>query len=220
MQPLLPLIPLDLESLLPDPRFDPRLTLENPLRDALVRKLQQLAEVKTEDITLAEFREAAGVGYRLIVRQFGRWGDLRKAAGLPPHGKRRGWGGAYTDEQILEALKQLVAEQGEYITAVEFTRVTGISQKAVTGHFASFAELRRRAGLKPEQRRPPQFSDDELLAEYHRVAIRLDRIPTGDEFDRLARISMATLHRRIGGKRQIARKYAGYLRRLNSKRQR
>ena len=95
----------------PDPQFDPRLTLENPLRDALIRKLQQLAEVKTEDITLAEFREATGVGVRLIVRQFGRWSDFRKAAGLPPHGKRRGWG-AYTDEQILDALKQLVEEQG------------------------------------------------------------------------------------------------------------
>jgi hypothetical protein len=172
--------------------------------------------VKTENITLAEFREATGVGYRLIVRQFGRWSDFRKAAGLSAHGKRRGWG-AYTDEQILEALQQLVEEQGERVTGVDFTRATGISQKAVTGHFGGFAELRRRAGLEPEQRRPPHFSDDELLAEYHRVAIRLDRIPTCDEINRLARISMCTLYRRIGGKRQIARKYAGYLRRLKSR---
>lgn len=194
-----------------DPALDPAQLVDDELREALIRKLREIAGRESADLSFNDFRAATGIGFNTIARKFGRWSDFRQAAGLAPQGKRRGRR-FYTPERILQALQQVVAECGERVTLAEFTRRTGISTNAITRHFGSFTELRRRAGLGPNLRGRLHYTDEELLEHFHQVALKLGRIPTLAEFNRLAPVSTTTLHQRLGNKKEIERRYAEFQR--------
>lgn len=192
-----------------DPAFNPANLVHDEIRESLIRKLKQLAAEQSPDISLKDFCIATDVEFKLIARKFGRWSEFREAAGLPRHARRRGWG-AYTNQQIIDALQDLAAEQGERITLAEFVRHTRISNTAIINHFGNFSELRRQAGLKPNRRGTKLHTDEQLFQHFHNVAQKLGRIPTGDEFNRLAPISMGTLYRRFGNKQQVEQRYAEF----------
>ncbi|HUG93173.1 MAG TPA: hypothetical protein VML55_20195, partial [Planctomycetaceae bacterium] len=114
--------------------------------------------------------------------------------------------------ELLAAARKARKQHPGPMKLDEFERLTGFKSFHVTHQFAGgWTELRQRAGIPLHPRELSRWSDDELLAEFHRIAVELSCLPRWADIDRLARISAAPFHNRFRRKAELARRYRAWL---------
>jgi hypothetical protein len=118
-----------------------------------------------------------------------------------------------TREALVEATKLAAAKLDGPLSRAEFTRITGISQYHIYKLFpeGGWSEVRRLAGLPPHPRDNQPLTDEEILAEYHRVATDFGDIPTWPIFASRAAISADVVRRRFGGLQGTLEHYREWL---------
>ena len=110
-------------------------------REDLVAKVQELAELRGEDITQWEFCEYARCSNVSIHRYCGGWQALRVQAGLPPRvaGKKR-----LADAELLAEVHRVTEWLGRFPTAGEYRRMGGTSLSAVVDRFGRWSCVQQR----------------------------------------------------------------------------
>jgi len=119
-----------------------------------------------------------------------------------------------TREAIIEAAKRAAAEvDGRPISLVDFKRLSEIGEHVVCRLFPEgrWSEVKRLAGLERHPKDNESLSNDEILAEYHRVASELGRIPTWALFASRASVSDDTVRKRFGGLQGTLKRYREWL---------
>ncbi len=121
---------------------------------------------------------------------------------LPPKG---GW----TKKQMVRVAKKALEELGWPLTCYGFLAYAGIRSPTLYRVYPrGFHDLLDDAGIEPAKPGlPVKWSDDQLLADYGRIAEELGRYPTVVELDQMAEASQATYRLRIGRKGQIIKRY-------------
>jgi hypothetical protein len=104
-----------------------------------------------------------------------------------------------TRESIIEAAKVAAAQTGGVLSRTEFVRLSGISLHSLYSLFpdGGWSEVQKLSGIRSNKH--PPFSDNELLAEYHRVVSVLGTIPTWQKLNSMTSVAMETIKRRFGG---------------------
>ncbi len=116
-----------------------------------------------------------------------------------------------TRESLLEELRTLAAQHGPNVTVFTFRKETGIAPYYIYDRWGNWTNLRRAAGLPVRPHPGPVYSNDELLAEYHRAAVNVDDYPTHAEFNRLSDRCFQTLETRFGTTRDVQHQYRDWL---------
>ena len=110
-------------------------------------------------------------------RYFKSWNAALEAAGLAT----RRYTPAYSDEQLLQTLRDLAAELGRSPTTHELQARRDLpSSITYANHFGSWNAALEAAGLEI-YRRPPAHSDEQLLQILRDLAAELSRTPTQRE---------------------------------------
>jgi hypothetical protein len=118
-----------------------------------------------------------------------------------------------TRESIVEAARQAAAECGGNLSRSDFQRRTGIGQHHIYKLFpeGGWSEVKRLADLSRHPQDKIALSDDELLAEFHRVCSELGSVPTWAIFQSHAQVAADTVRRRFGGLQGTLKRYCEWL---------
>lgn len=120
----------------------------------------------------------------------------------------------YSRDEIIEAARRAAAEtDATMLSRSEFERLTGISQYHIYRKFPNggWLEVVKLAGLDRHYRYNEPVPDDELIAEFHRVATTLGRIPPWPLFGSHAKVSADTVRKRFGGLQGTLKRYRAWL---------
>lgn len=122
--------------------------------------------------------------------------------------------GEVTREQIIEAARQLADENGaSTLSRSEFERRSRISQYYIYKLFpeGGWLEVVRLAGLDHDPSYHSPLSDEDVLAEFHRVASALGKIPTWAVFESHTHVTRKALTRRFGDLQGTITRYRRWL---------
>lgn len=119
----------------------------------------------------------------------------------------------YTRDDIVAAAREAARENDGSLSMSEFERMTGISDYYVYKLFprGGWTEVQGLADIEkhPQTREP--VSDDDLLEEFHRVALQEDSIPSLQIFTAESRHHGTTLSKRFGGFQGLLDRYRDWL---------
>ena len=91
----------------------------------------------------------------------------------------------YTDEQLLQILRDLAAELGHSPSTGELLARYGLpSPSAYRGHFGNWNDVLEAAGLETRSHRAPLYTDEQLLQTLRDLAAELGRSPTINDLQR------------------------------------
>lgn len=118
-----------------------------------------------------------------------------------------------TRETVIDAAKRAAAQATGPISRADFERLTGISQYHLYRLFpeGGWSEVKSVAGLERHPKDYEPLSDDELLCEFHGVAIELGAVPTWAMFAARAKVSADVVRRRFGGLQGTLKRYRTWL---------
>ncbi len=139
-------------------------------KEQLLELVREAAEEFGEDITLGEFTRQSGVTNKPIVRLFGSWVKLKKAAGLNAI-RPSGQPVRFTREELIERLRELVAKRGD-VSRREFCREVKISNNGLSG-IETWGDLRKAIGLPPRVRGGKASWEKEHLAQIPEMPVDL-----------------------------------------------
>lgn len=117
-------------------------------------------------------------------------------------------------KQIVDAARGLAAQRGvSTLSRSEFERCTGISQYHIYKLFpeGGWLEVVKLAGLEHDPNYHGPLSDEEVLAEFHRVVTDLGKIPTWAVFESRVNVSRKALSKRFGGLQGTVKRYRQWL---------
>jgi hypothetical protein len=106
-----------------------------------------------------------------------------------------------TRDTIIEAARRVAADAGTTLTKTDFVRLSGIGEYHIYRLFpeGGWSEVRELAGLGRHPLDLEPVTDDQLIAEFYRVAKELGKIPTWSVLASKANFSDSTIRRRFGG---------------------
>jgi hypothetical protein len=118
-----------------------------------------------------------------------------------------------TRDAIVKAAKRAAAKVDHPLSRAEFERLTGISQYHIYRAFpdGGWTEVKTLANLARHPKNNVPLSDDDLLAEFHRVAEQLGAVPTWAMFTAKAQVSADVVRRRFGGLQGTLVRYRSWL---------
>jgi hypothetical protein len=119
-----------------------------------------------------------------------------------------------TREGIIQAAKRAAEElRSSVLSRRDFTRSTGISDYHIYRLFpdGGWTEVRTLAGLDKHPHDREALTDEQLLAEFHRVVSMIGEIPPWHVFTARADISSDVIRRRFGGLQGTLARYQGWL---------
>lgn len=118
-----------------------------------------------------------------------------------------------TRDNLVDAAREAQAKIDQPLTRRKFCQITGISEWQIRRLFPKglWTEIRDLAGIgrHPLDRR--EYTDEELLTEFHRVVQEVGEIPTWSVFISKAKVSRESLTRRFGGLQGTLKAYAFWL---------
>lgn len=115
---------------------------------------------------------------------------------------------------LLIGTVQLAFEEHGPMSLLTFCRIAAISQQTIQRAFpGGWHQLLAEAGLEPPPRRNarPNWSDEELLADYHRLCEQLGRPPTESQLCRFGVASSQTYRNRFGRTAELRERYESWL---------
>jgi hypothetical protein len=118
-----------------------------------------------------------------------------------------------TREDIVAAARQAQAKTDKPLTRRKFIQVTGITEWQINRLFSEgrWTAIRKLAGIARHPMDRREYSDEEVLAGFHRVVEEVGNIPTWAVFMAKAKISRESLTRRFGGLQGTLKAYASCL---------
>ena len=122
---------------------------------SLIEEIRRVADlVPGQRLTIAKFDELSKVHSTTVRKRFGSWANVLDHAGLKfkatDQANRLDSGKSLDKEQLIQVLKLLASEKGlSSLTRSEFSKQTGIGQKAILARFESWREALSMAGLEP-----------------------------------------------------------------------
>jgi hypothetical protein len=118
-----------------------------------------------------------------------------------------------TRESIIEAAKQVAMQTGGPVSRSDFVRLSGISSHYVYKLFpdGGWSEVQRAAGIGLHPQSTQFISDNNLLAEFHRVVGECGSIPNWHKFNSVANVSGDTIRKRFGGAQGTIEAYRAWL---------
>jgi hypothetical protein len=119
-----------------------------------------------------------------------------------------------TRQQVIDCFRWMRTgvDAGESITSHQFLEHTGVTMREIRRHFGSWSGLRRELGLYHRARPRKRWSVDDLCREFHSCVVKLGKLPSVQEFDRITGISASTFYRRIGNMKKFQSVYGVWLR--------
>lgn len=148
--------------------------------EELISQVQGLAQEFGRTPTAKEFnKDSRTTGTRTILNRFGTWNEFLEKADLKANFHR-----VTSEDDLIAQVQRLAKELGRTPTRKEFnSNPRTMSATTVYGHFhCSWNEFLEKAGLNVGFRR--DLSDDELIAQAHRLAKKLGKTPTARDFDK------------------------------------
>lgn len=114
---------------------------------------------------------------------------------------------------LIEAAKNAQRSLESPLTRKKFIELTGISEWQINKLFplGRWTEIREQAGIKRHPLDRREYTDEELISEFHRVTQEGGSIPTWAIFTAEAEVSREVLSRRFGGLKGTLQKYAEWL---------
>lgn len=109
---------------------------------------------------------------------------------------------------------QKAADGREHISQPEFVKLTGISKHQVDKYFpdGGYTELLRLAGLSVHPNRQSlEVSDDEILADFHRIAEGLGSLPKWSQIESRSKLTRTLTRNRFGTKESLLKAYKLWL---------
>jgi hypothetical protein len=118
-----------------------------------------------------------------------------------------------TRETIIAAAKAAAAQSDGSVSRAEFMHLTGIGGHHIYRLFpdGGWNEEQELAGVQRHEKDIDPLTDDELIAEFHRVAKELGTIPTWAKFNSRACVSDDTVRKRFGGLQGTLQRYREWL---------
>lgn len=117
----------------------------------------------------------------------------------------------WSEREMLEALREVVLDEGRGVTLKSFLAHSGVPESQIRREFGSWEAMRRKAGLRREDRNRQQISDEALWEEYNELVKQYGRLPTRFQIDRYSRFSSRTYWERFGSQTQIKAAFARWL---------
>lgn len=143
-----------------NPRSLEALNKDGMCPDQLIERIQECAEHLGKSPSEKEFTEYYKGKYRgAILRTFGSWNGAKRIAGFPPlkSGSRVPHNRSpYSDEQLLEFLRNFYEEKKEIPTCVDFDRGLLPSRYLYVHRFGGVVNARKLAGI-PEKYERKEF---------------------------------------------------------------
>lgn len=130
-------------------------TLDNYDDDTILEEIRRVASLlKGKRLTIANFDELSKVHSTTVRKRFGSWTKALSRAGVESkatdHARRLEIGKSLHKEQLASLIKSIAAEQrASSLTMSEFSKQTGIGQKAILTRFENWREALSMAGLEP-----------------------------------------------------------------------
>jgi hypothetical protein len=112
----------------------------------------------------------------------------------------------YFDDEVLDRVRELVAQHGDHLTLNAFCRATGMGATTIQSRYGGWLALRALAGLEVRKSalvRGRVHSADELVAKLHAAANQFGPHIKLMQFCGFAGVSSTTIERYCGGWRQL-----------------
>jgi hypothetical protein len=120
----------------------------------------------------------------------------------------------YTREGIIKAARDAAEASGGVLSRRDFARLTGISAGQIYCLFpkGGWTEVLELAGLSRHPMDNSPSSDDDILAEFHRVSCSLGRLPRSwNEYAATAQAHKDVIRKRFGGRHGLLVRYRTWL---------
>ncbi len=163
----------------------------------MLEDIKRVAHDLGRSPTAAEYRELGAYPTSTLIHRFGSFNAAIKAAGLVPREK------TVTDADIIADLRRVYERIGHPPTCAEYREHGKVSIQTIFRRFGNYLELLRKAGFRGEAKKRAEtmriVSEDEVFADYCRVAKMLGRPPSGQEYRKYGKHSYYRLRKTLGG---------------------
>ena len=126
----------------------PRRGFEKIGREEILAALKQYVEGRGEEVTMREFCRHVRVSPTTVLKRWGRWRDLRKAAGLMR--PQACASVLFSDRFLIDEYRRICKELGRPPCEGEFNRLASCSWVTLYKRFGNMEAIRRRARLEDE----------------------------------------------------------------------
>jgi len=157
----------------------------------LLAELRRLAGELETSPSVDQMDEHGAYSSRTYRKRFDSWNEAKARAGIEPTRTVR-----YSEAELLDRLRGFADELGATPSKAQMRERGPHAPSTYASRFGSWSDALEAAGFEP-QTSATGISEDELLGDLRRVAGRLDRRPTSEEYDEHGRYSDSTYFRRF-----------------------
>lgn len=157
----------------------------------LLKWLRQLSDDLGRAPTRREMRDSNGPSSDTYANRFGSWNAALEAANLSLNEYR-----GCNREELIEWLWKHENDLGRAPTKPEINSLDGPSDTLYMDRFGSWSNALDEAGLEPKSEEV--LTDEELIAELHRLTEEMEKTPTAQEMEEVGNYSPGTYHKRFG----------------------
>lgn len=169
----------------------------------LLDALRDMADVLGRAPTAEEMREFGPYSAKPYRTAFGSWTAAVAAAGLDPAGRSRS--GRIPDDALLAELRSLSSSLGRTPTFEEMNERGRYSPATYQNRFGSWSDAVEAADLEPNRGATARIPTKDLLADLHRLADALGRVPRKADADADGEYAGTTYLNRFGSWRAALR---------------
>lgn len=162
--------------------------------EELVTELRQLAEEHGERPTVDLMNSEGQYWVSTYRRRFGSWTKALTEAGFEPRADRTA--DRISEADLLAELERMANVRDAAPTFKEMESDGAYSPRTYVDRFGSWNKALEAAGFEP--RRAGKVSEEELLADLHRLRDTLGTQPVADDVREQGKYSLATYQRRFG----------------------
>ncbi len=157
----------------------------------LLEELEFVAEELGQTPRATDMDKYGDIAPATFVNRFGSWDEALEKAGYDPD--ENAAGKQYTNQELVSELQKLAKSIGRSPTTVEMNESGKYSSSVYLDRFDSWENALVEADLDPENTKSSKkYSDEELIAELHRLRDKLGDIPTTTDMEAHGKYSYAT----------------------------
>ena len=163
--------------------------------EELLDDICAVAEVVERSPSLRDYRDHGEIAATTVIRHFDSWQDAVARAGFEPHEAQA----EIPEAELLAELQRLADDHGGRPTVDTMNDHGKYWTSTYKRRFGSWSAALAEAGFDPaDARREPRISEEELLAELHRLADELGERPTFQEMSDAGAYASRTYVDRFG----------------------
>jgi len=150
-------------------------------KNEIVEIIKQVAKKSGKDwLTFNEFIKESGISRKIFFKLFEKWNDAIRQAGLKPLDERGrpNFKKGYLKEELINKAKEIKEKlKIDYISQIDFTKESGISERPIYRLFGKWENFAKEAGFKLYPMHKTKIPDENFYQEYFRVEKILGKLP-------------------------------------------